>query len=365
MRGLFRKIGCRTRLRKLNSCQLGSIKKRSYITPQLEDMDEKNFNANAKYNLAVNKLNTLQSIIPRKKSQITYKDENVLVLMNELLNRTNITQMDIKSLNIIHVSGTKGKGSTCAFVESILRHHGYKTGLFTSPHLVEVRERIKINGKPLPKWNFANYFEEVYTRLDSTKENYSVAFPSYFYFLTIMAFHTFMEENVDVAIMEVGIGGTYDCTNVIKYPSVCGISALGIDHTEILGNTLESIAWHKAGIMKPGIPAFTQIQPGNTLDVLYRKAEDMKTSLNVVPDFSQYNIDHIKLGLAGHHQYANASLALQLAECVMNKNRENKAKAFTVTLNHINGLKNCVWKGRAQVSHFLLAQHFIFNIFNF
>uniref|UniRef100_A0A3Q2DIN5 tetrahydrofolate synthase n=1 Tax=Cyprinodon variegatus TaxID=28743 RepID=A0A3Q2DIN5_CYPVA len=119
-----------------------------------------------------------------------------------------------------------------------------------SPHLVQVRERIRINGQPISKDLFTKYFWQVYGRLDETKEVHGGTMPAYFRFLTILAFHIFLQEKVDLAVIEVGIGGAYDCTNIIRRPWVCGISSLGIDHTQILGDTIEKIAWQKGGIFK-------------------------------------------------------------------------------------------------------------------
>lgn len=127
-----------------------------------------------------------------------------------------------------------------------------KTGLFTSPHLVEVRERIRIGGKPLDRQKFGEYLLDCWKRLESPRktESHPDLMPSYFRFLTLMAFHVFLEENVDVAIMEVGIGGYNDPTNLVPTPYVCGITNLGYDHMNVLGTSLTDIAWHKAGIFK-------------------------------------------------------------------------------------------------------------------
>lgn len=113
----------------------------------------------------------------------------------------------------------QGKGSTCSFCESILRQHGLKTGFYSSPHLVQVRERIRINGDPISRELFAKYFWEVYDLLIKQKENDN-DMPAYFKFLTVMAFYVFLKENVDAAIIEVGIGGLYDCTNVLRYKNL-------------------------------------------------------------------------------------------------------------------------------------------------
>lgn len=138
-------------------------------------------------------------------------------------------------LKVIHVSGTKGKGSTCAFCAAILRECGFRTGLFTSPHLVDVRERFRINGLDITEDKFLFYFWECWSLL---RENVTedLPMPPLFQFLTVLAFKIFVCEQVDVAIIEVGLGGEKDSTNVIKEPVVCGVSSLGMDHMEVLGN---------------------------------------------------------------------------------------------------------------------------------
>ncbi|KAG8646573.1 folylpolyglutamate synthase isoform X5 [Manihot esculenta] len=155
----------------------------------------------------------------------------------------------IPELKIIHVAGTKGKGSTCAFCEAILRECGFRTGLFTSPHLIDVRERFRIDGFDISEDKFLLHFWDCWNQL---KEHVSddLPMPPLFQFLTVLAFKIFVCEKVDVAIIEVGLGGKRDSTNVIKEPVVCGITPLGMDHTEVLGNTLGCIASHKAGIFK-------------------------------------------------------------------------------------------------------------------
>ncbi|NXE09655.1 FOLC protein, partial [Lophotis ruficrista] len=185
----------------------------------------------------------------------------------------------------------------------------------SSPHLVQVRERIRINGQPISKELFSKYFWLVYNRLEETKDPVHASMPAYFRFLTIMAFHVFLQEKVDLAVVEVGIGGAYDCTNIIRAPVVCGISSLGIDHTSILGDTMEKIAWQKGGIFKPGVPAFTVVQPERPLEVLRERAQELECPLYLCPELDAFEGDHraLQLGLAGAHQRSNAALALQLA----------------------------------------------------
>ncbi|KAB0406905.1 hypothetical protein E2I00_002035, partial [Balaenoptera physalus] len=187
-----------------------------------------------------------------------------------------------------------------------------------SPHLVQVRERIRINGQPISPELFTKYFWRLYHRLEETKDDSScVSMPGYFRFLTLMAFHVFLQEKVDLAVMEVGIGGAYDCTNIVKKPVVCGVSSLGIDHTGLLGDTMEKIAWQKGGIFKCGIPAFTVLQPDGPLAVLRDRAQQISCPLYLCPPLEALEEGGplLTLGLEGEHQQSNAALALQLARC--------------------------------------------------
>jgi folylpolyglutamate synthase len=162
----------------------------------------------------------------------------------------------------LHITGTKGKGSTSAFCSSILSHlyPSSKVGLYTSPHLVAVRERIRINGRPLAEDLFARYFFEIWDRFgEAPPQTLDLPpRPAYARFLTILAFHVFACERVDATVLEVGIGGTYDATNVVPRPIAAGVTSLGIDHVAILGSTLPEIAHHKGGIYKVRFCRFQQ-----------------------------------------------------------------------------------------------------------
>ena len=197
----------------------------------------------------------------------------------------------------------------------------HKIGLYTSPHLRFVRERIQINNVPLSEEEFAKYFFETWDRLEELAVAVGMdpsnpqAKPGYFRFLTLMAFHTYMSEGVDTAVIECGIGGEYDSTNIVVQPAVCGITSLGIDHVSVLGSTIEEIAWHKGGIIKAGAKAFTAPQPESAIQVLLKRAEEKGAELQVVkghPDLGKDN--PIKLGLAGDFQRLNASLAVAVAD---------------------------------------------------
>lgn len=181
----------------------------------------------------------------------------------------------LDKLSVIHVAGSKGKGSTCTYTDAILREHNIKTGLFTSPHLVSVTERIKLRGSSISKQLFTDYFWEVFDALQFKKDN-EYDLPSYFKFLQIMAFYIFAKENVDVAIVEVGIGGEYDSTNILRNTEIVGITSLQLEHTQLLGETLSEIAWQKAGIIKENSHVFTMNQPGVCLKVINERFIEKK-----------------------------------------------------------------------------------------
>ncbi|CAL1546948.1 unnamed protein product [Lymnaea stagnalis] len=288
--------------------------------------------------------------------------------MKKYITRSGLMEDQVDNLSVIHVSGTKGKGSTCAFCERILSCHGYKTGLFTSPHLVEVRERIRINGRPVSKELFSEYFWKVYTNLKDTQtENIEGGgMPAYFPFLTVLSLHVFISEGVDVAVMEVGIGGQYDSTNFVKDPVVCGVTSLGLDHTSMLGNTIEEIAWSKAGIFKKGHPAITVPQDSKAMKVLLDRSIEILNPLYLaVPVSEELLAAHkIHLGIAGAKQGENASLAIQLYRMWVQRHSQKELsldvplvsstedipKLFVDDLDEgvLQGLMSCVWPGRTQ-----------------
>lgn len=267
--------------------------------------------------LQTNAENIAQAIEKERSSNVVRSLEKTRYFLSLL----DITPERLNRLRVIHVAGTKGKGSTCAFVESILRRQGLRTGFYSSPHLVAARERIRLDGSPLSEAAFTEAFAAVYGAIRGGKSA-DASMPAYFLFMTLMAFHVFLREAVDVAILEVGIGGEYDCTNVVPRPVVTGVTSLDLDHTKLLGETIEAIAWQKAGIFKEGVPAYTvQGQAEGAMAVLAERAKERRCPLLVAPRWDQYPVETdgaeggFSLGINGEVQKINASLAVQLANC--------------------------------------------------
>jgi dihydrofolate synthase/folylpolyglutamate synthase len=219
----------------------------------------------------------------------------------------------------IHVAGTNGKGSTCAMIEAGLRAAGVRTGLYTSPHLIEPTERIQIAGRPVSEVQFAEVFTEVHETSERMLATGDLDLhPTYFETVTAMAFLLFARERVDIVVLEVGMGGRLDATNVVM-PALCVITPIDFDHEVFLGDQLAKIAAEKAGILKPGVPAIFAEQPLEAESVLRAHA---KGSYTLARDWA---ITHVTAGsrgssftmrgqdivcpLAGEHQVENARTA--------------------------------------------------------
>ncbi|SMR42156.1 unnamed protein product [Zymoseptoria tritici ST99CH_1E4] len=263
----------------------------------------------------------------------------------------------INKLNIIHVAGTKGKGSTCAFAESILRAHGRrtgfprKTGLYTSPHLMLPEERIRINYEPLSPWLFATYFFEVNDRLPELEAKYDPSKnvvdrgPRFLQMFALFAFHVFIREKVDVAIIETHSGGQYDATNVIQNPIVTAISTLGMDHIDMLGPTIENIAWHKAGIFKAGAVALSAVQDQGPSKVLKERAIEKGDDVRFVQLDTRLPLD--SLTLQPRVQRKNASLAVAAASAFLARIAPDPIKDLTDE-DIAAGIEQFSWPGRFQ-----------------
>lgn len=276
-------------------------------------------------------------------------NKNAIPEMRSWIQKAGLGQSDIDELDFIHIAGTKGKGSTSAMVASILANYRLaygkapRIGLYTSPHLKSVRERIQIDGEPLPESEWTEYFYNVWDNLSKAGPDK----PVYFRFLTILAFHAFIQECVDVVVLECGVGGEHDSTNIITRPVAAGITSLGIDHVQVLGKTIEEIAWHKAGIFKPGTAAFSVPQPHGALSVLQKRAEERAvSSLTIVPEHEA--LSGIKLGLNGEFQKSNASLAIALANEYLKTQGVDENLSLHLPAEFIQGLEEVRWPGRCE-----------------
>lgn len=273
------------------------------------------------FKAALEALEKLLSVTPGRGKDLPGQPS--LASMHEYVKRAGLP---ISSLRAIHVAGTKGKGSTCALTESVLRQMGMRTGLYSSPHLVDVRERIRINGEPVGKESFAVSFWKLWDRLEASQPCAEHPFPTYFRFLTLLGIQMFLEARVDVAIVEVGIGGRLDATNVLPPAAVavCGVTSLGFDHMALLGDTLGAIASEKAGIFKPGVRAITAPQRQEAMDSLRRQAAAVSVPLYVAPSSDAWaqqlqGVSQFRLGLAGEFQKENAGLALSLVDSFLER----------------------------------------------
>ena len=266
-------------------------------------------------------------------------------------------QLGLKNQTIpyIHVAGTNGKGSVCAFLSSILQEAGLSVGTFTSPHLVDFEERIQINGEMISK--------EESLRLGAflLEEDFGVELTMFDYCLA-MALLYFREQKVDVMVIETGLGGRLDSTNAIGIPQVCVITKIGFDHMAILGNTLEEIASEKAGIIKKGCSVVVEQQEKEASDTIQRRfrqinhgLDDTIAKLYMVTDEDIYYTKKIKLQLPGVHQWENAAAAMMAADIFLEKsksqfscltrlsNRKEKKKILRT------GLENTIWPGRMEL----------------
>lgn len=261
----------------------------------------------------------------------------------------------MNDLNIIHVAGTKGKGSTCAFARSFLRVHGLRTGfprkigLYTSPDLRGIRERIQINDQPILEDLFTKYFFEVWDGLsshDSSVANGKDKMPRFLQLLALVAFHTFIREETDAAIFETHHGGEYDATNVVQKPIVTGITSIGLDHVAQLGPTIENIAWHKAGIFKRGSSAFSAPQDPAIVPVLQARAAEKGVQLKFVEANPSLPVD-AKV-LQAPVQKINCTLALTMVEAFLECKALPQNRCLT-SHDVSQGIEKFSWPGRYEI----------------
>ena len=249
----------------------------------------------------------------------------------------------------IHVAGTNGKGSTCAMIANSFVQAGFRTGLYTSPHLIAPTERIQIGGDPITESEFAAAFQTVHQTVEMLLRTERLdAHPSYFETVTAMALLIF-KERCDISVVEVGLGGRLDATNIIT-PQLCVITPISYDHESFLGNTVALIASEKAGILKPGVTVITANQLKDAEAIILerarqlnckviRSAEASVTDIEVMPHASAFRLDGIRYecGLAGRHQVENATTAVLAC-------REMGLETSAIQ----QGLKWVSWPGRLE-----------------
>ena len=264
-----------------------------------------------------------------------------------------------KDLKLIHIAGTNGKGSTTSMITEILIGAGYKVGMYTSPFIEEFEERIQINRNNIPKEILATLMDEIKIAVDKVIED-GYNHPTEFEIITVLMLLYFKKENIDFGVIEVGLGGTLDSTNVIT-PILQVITSISFDHTNLLGNTLEEIAGEKAGIIKKEIPTVIYPQQEEALKVIKNKCLEMGSDLyiannenlkfeNVVNRDKPYqllkynNEIDILLPLLGEHQIINLSVAMKAIEVLNNRNITDISVGSIV-----KSIKNVTWKGRLEV----------------
>ncbi|HEU5397479.1 MAG TPA: Mur ligase family protein, partial [Verrucomicrobiae bacterium] len=207
-------------------------------------------------------------------------------------------------LRFIHVAGTNGKGSTCAMLESIYRAAGLRVGLFTSPHLVSFRERIQVDRQLIPEPDVVRLIAQLQPRLKEFAPDHH---PTFFEVVTVMALNYFAEQQCDLVIWETGLGGRMDATNIVT-PLASVITNIALDHQQWLGETLEKIAFEKAGIIKPGVPVITAVNAPETLAVIERVAREKRAPLIKAGEPTR-ELSSLELPLPGEHQRQNAAVA--------------------------------------------------------
>ncbi len=251
-------------------------------------------------------------------------------------------------LRFIHVAGTNGKGSFCSMMSSVLQKQGYKVGLYTSPYIVVFNDRIRVNGLPIAEDDINDLFLRVRQKADTMKTP-----PSSFDFITAAAFLWFYETKCDVVVLEVGLGGRYDSTNVIKNSLLSVITGIAFDHTEILGDTIEKIAWEKAGIIKENCPALYGGNDEKALAVIEKECEEKHSELTVKnPDLlkilsttldgTEFEFDGKEyfIRLLGLYQPANAATVLAAIDVLRKHGFEISETAVK------DGLSSAVWQAR-------------------
>ena len=257
------------------------------------------------------------------------------------------------ALKFIHIAGTNGKGSCAAMLSSVMKCCGYRTGLFTSPYLARFNERMQVNGKPIGDEALAEVVARVKPAADAMEDH-----PTEFEMMTAAAFLWFQQEKCDIVVLETGLGGRLDATNVIAAPEAAVIMNIGLDHTQILGDTVEKIAAEKAGIIKPGCDCVLYRQQESVMDVVRERCAAMGASLRIA-DFDRihsefdslygqsfaYKGELYALPLLGRHQLKNAATALEVVEVL-------RSKGWRLEQSDVeHGIYAVSWPGRFELIH--------------
>lgn len=257
-----------------------------------------------------------------------------------------------ESFKVIHVAGTNGKGSTCSFLESILRRNGIRTGLFTSPHLVTMRERMQINREMVSE----DVFVKTYKLVKEAQCKSGFAPLTFFELVTLMAVLIFKEEKVEYAVMETGMGGRFDATNALN-PEICVITAIGMDHMQYLGNTIEQIAYEKAGIMKTGVPCVMVDHDPVITNVMKKTAEEINVPLCLLSEDSYKILKHTGKGIdfsLKSRYYINSLLSVFSKGIYQAENGAVAATAAKILFPDMDdtiireGLMKAFWPGRME-----------------
>ncbi len=263
-------------------------------------------------------------------------------------------------LKIIHIAGTNGKGSTCAMMSSILQAQGYSVGLYTSPHLESYTERIQISRQNIIEHDFAEV-TEVIKRTSLEMLQQGEGHPTVFECLTAMALYYFYQKKVDFVVLEVGLGGRYDATNIIKAPLLSVITAIGMDHVEFLGDTIEKITYEKAGIIKEKCPVVLYYQSETVYNIINDICQKMNSHLFYIQEQEleilhqtlydtiftvsnkYFSYEHIRLSLIGNYQVQNACTALLAVEAL-------RAQGILIDPQSVyRGLQEVYWHGRMEI----------------
>lgn len=261
-------------------------------------------------------------------------------------------------LKFIHVAGTNGKGSTCAYIASILQAQGYKTGLYISPYVDVFNERIQINRQYIPDRELAQAVERVKEKAEEMV-NEGKRSPTEFELVTATALVYYQKEQCDYVVWETGLGGRFDATNIVKTTLCAVITNIGYDHTAVLGNTLPQIAFEKAGIIKEGIDVVLYNQDAGVMDVIRKVCDEKHAHLHItdfhdiqITDSSIYGYEFnkgplkgIRITLLGEHQLKNASVALEVCRCLIKQ-------GIVISEDSIRtGLMSAKWQARAEIIH--------------